>query len=45
MLSKGGYCGKVENSCFDGQEKDYEISGEQQNFNIIELEVFEIINI
>ena len=45
MLSRGGYCGKVENSCFDGQEKDYEISGEQQNFNIIELEVFEIINI
>ena len=42
MLSKGGYCGKMENSNFIGQETDYEISGEEK-FNIKELEVFEII--
>ena len=45
MLSNGGYCGKIENSCFEGQSKDYEISGEEERFNITELEVFEIVDI
>ena len=44
ILSKGGYCGRMENSNFIGQEADYEISGEER-FNIKELEVFEIINL
>ena len=44
FLSKGGYCDKNEKSCFDGQEKDYEISGGNKYFKIKELEVFEIIN-
>ena len=43
MLSRGGYCGKMENSNFVGQEVDYEISGEEK-FNIKELEVFEVVN-
>ena len=45
MLSNGGYSGKIERSNFDGQEKDYEISGEEKMFKIKELEVFEIENI
>ncbi len=44
MLSKGGYCMKKDKSCFEGQKKDYEISGGDKNFKIKELEVFEIIN-
>ena len=43
MLSRGDYCGKMENSNFVGQEVDYEISGEEK-FNIKELEVFEVVN-
>ena len=43
MLSKGGYCGKMEKSNFIGQEADFEIAGEE-NFKITELEVFEIVN-
>ena len=42
MLSKGGYCSNKDQSCFSGQLKDYEISGGNKNFNIKELEVFEI---
>ena len=43
MLSKGGYCTKMETSRYMGQDEDFEISGGEQNFNIKELEVFEII--
>jgi hypothetical protein len=43
MLSKGGYCTKMETSRYSGQKEDYEISGGEQNFNIKELEVFELI--
>ena len=43
MLSKGGYCTRNETSCFSGQMEDYEISGGEKNFNIKELEVFELI--
>ena len=42
MLTKGGYCTRKKTSCFAGQSKDYEISGEK-NFNIKELEVYEIV--
>ena len=42
MLTKGGYCTRKKTSCFKGQSKDYEISGEK-SFNIKELEVFEIV--
>ena len=42
MLTKGGYCTRKKASCFAGQSKDYEISGEK-NFNIKELEVYEIV--
>ena len=42
MLTKGGYCTRKKTSCFTGQSKDYEISGEK-NFNIKELEVYEIV--
>ena len=42
MLTKGGYCTRKKTSCFAGQSKDYEISGEK-NFSIKELEVYEII--
>jgi len=42
MLNKGGYCTRKKTSCFAGQSKDYEISGEK-NFNIKELEVYEIV--
>ena len=44
MLNKGGYCTKKKSSCFTGQTKDYEISGEK-SFNIKELEVYEIVKI
>ena len=43
MLSKGGYCTKKETSRYSGQNEDFEISGGEQNFNIKELEVFELI--
>ena len=42
MLTKGGYCTMKKTSCFTGQSKDYEISGEK-SFNIKELEVYEIV--
>jgi hypothetical protein len=42
MLAKGGYCTRKKTSCFTGQSKDYEISGEK-SFNIKELEVYEIV--
>ena len=44
MLSDGGYCDKNKDSCFEGQEEDYEISGGNKKFKIKELEVFEIIH-
>ena len=45
MLTKGGYCSKKKNSCFVGQNKDYEISGGEKKFKVKELEVFEIVTI
>ena len=43
MLTNGGCSGKVERSNYDNLEKDFDISEGEQNFNIKELEVFEII--
>lgn len=43
MLEKGGYCMAKKNSCFKGQDIDYEISGGKRIFGVKELEVFEII--
>ena len=44
FLKYGGYSTKNEKSCFDGQENDYELTGEK-NFKIKELEVYEIITL
>ena len=44
FLKNGGYSTKKETSCFDGQNEDYELTGEQ-NFKIKELEVYEIITL
>ena len=41
-LKNGGLCGKKEESYFMGQEKDYEINGGKEKFDIEELEIFQI---
>ena len=41
-LKNGGLCGKKEESYFVGQEKDYEINGGKEKFDIEELEIFQI---
>ena len=41
-LKNGGICGKIEESNFIGQEKDYEFNGEEENFEIEDIEVFQI---
>ena len=38
----GGICGKIEDSIFSGQEKEYEINGGEEKFDIDEIEVFQI---
>ena len=38
----GGICGIKEESCFKGQEKEYEINGGEESFDIEEIEVFQI---
>ena len=42
FLKNGGYSTKKDNSCFEGQDEDYELTGEK-DFYIKELEVYEII--
>ena len=42
FLKKGGVCGKIEESNFVGQEKDYELNGGEEKFEIEEMEVFQI---
>ena len=42
FLKKGGVCGKIEDSNFVGQEKDYELNGGEEKFEIEEMEVFQI---
>ena len=44
FLKNGGYSTKKETSCFEGQNEDYELTGEK-NFKIKELEVYEIITL
>ena len=41
-LTKGGYCSIKSNSHFEGQFKDYEISGGESRFKVEELEVYEV---
>ena len=38
----GGICGKIKDSNFSGQEKEYEINGGEEKFDIEEIEVFQI---
>ena len=42
FLKKGGICGKIEESNFVGQEKDYELNGGEEKFEIEEMEIFQI---
>ena len=41
-LRKGGYCSIKSNSHFGGQNYDYEISGGESRFRVVELEVYEV---
>ena len=41
-LKNGGICGKMEESNFIGQEKDYEINGDEEKFEVEDIEVFQI---
>ena len=42
FLKNGGICGKIEESNFVTQEKEYEINGGEEKFDIKEMEVFQI---
>ena len=42
FLKNGGICGKIEESNFVTQEKEYEINGGEEKFDIKEIEVFQI---
>ena len=42
FLKNGGICGKIEESNFVGQEKDYELNGGEEKFEIKEMEIFQI---
>ncbi len=41
-LDNGGICGNMEESNFIGQEKDYEINGGEEKFDIEDIEIFQI---
>ena len=41
-LKNGGLCGKIEESNFIGQEKEYEINGGEEKIDVEELEIFQI---
>ena len=41
-FENGGICGTIKESNFIGIEKDFEINGGEQNFDIEEIEVFQI---
>ena len=43
FFKNGGICGKNEESNFVGQEKDYEINGGEEKFDIEEMEMFQIL--
>ena len=40
----GGICGKMKESCFIGQDKNYEINGGEVTFDVEEIEVFQIVS-
>lgn len=42
IFKNGGICGRINESNFNGQEKDYEFNGGEQKFDIEEMEVFQI---
>ena len=42
IFKNGGICGRINESNFYGQEKDYEFNGGEQKFDIEEMEVFQI---
>ena len=42
FFKNGGICGKNEESNFIGQEKEYEINGGEEKFEIEEIELFQI---
>ena len=41
-LKNGGICGKIEESNFEGQEKEYDFNGGEEKFEVEEMEVFQI---
>ena len=41
-FKNGGLCGKIEESNFDGIDKEYEFNGGEKKFDIEEIEVFQI---
>ena len=41
-LKSGGICGNMEESNYIGQEKDYEFNGEEEKFDVEDIEVFQI---
>ena len=41
-LKNGGMCGKIEESNFEGQEKEYEFNGGEEKFEIEEMEIFQM---
>ena len=43
IFKNGGICGRINESNFYGQEKDYEFNGGEQKFDIEEMEVFQIV--
>lgn len=43
FYENGGICGKNENKIFMLQEKEYEFNGGEPNFNIEEMETFQIV--
>ena len=43
FMKNGGICGKIEESNFVGQEKEFEINGGEEKFDIEEMEIFQIL--
>ena len=41
-LKNGGICGKISESNFIGMEKDYEFNGEEEQFEVEDIEIFQI---
>ena len=41
-LKNGGICGKINESNFIGMEKDYEFNGEEEQFEVEDIEIYQI---